>query len=131
MSVIRLRLLAAIVVITGSAFQPAWGKDIRVTFPKRSELTPVQRLNREGVDAARKHQYEKAEAIFYKAYLYDAADPFTLNNLGYISELQGKLDRAQKFYARASQQGCDARIDLSNAKQLEGKPMTYALNSLK
>jgi Flp pilus assembly protein TadD len=131
MSFSRLRYLAAIVIITGTGFHHAWGKDIRITIPKHSELTPVQRLNREGVDAVRKHQYEKAEAMFYKAYLYDAADPFTLNNLGYISELQGKLDRAQKFYALASQQGSTARIDLSNAKDLEGKPLTFALTDLK
>lgn len=130
MSVIRLRLLAAIVVIAGSGLQLSWGKDIRIVLPKHSQLTPVQRLNREGVDAVRRHQYEKAEAKFYKAYLYDAADPFTLNNLGYISELQGKLDRAQKFYALASEQGSTARIDLSNAKQLEGKPLTFALGDL-
>jgi Flp pilus assembly protein TadD len=131
MSVIRFRLLAAIVVIMGTGFHTAWGKDIRITFPKHSELTPVQRLNREGVDAVRKHQYEKAEALFYKAYLYDAADPFTLNNLGYISELQGKLDGAQKFYAMASEQGSTARIDLSNSKDLEGKPLAFALTDLK
>lgn len=131
MYVIRLRYLAAIVLITGTGFHHAWGKDIRITIPKHSELTPVQRLNREGVDAVRKHQYEKAEAMFYKAYLYDAADPFTLNNLGYISELQGKLDRAQKFYALASEQGSSARIDVSNAKDLEGKPLTSALTGLK
>lgn len=131
MSLIRLRYLAALVLITGTGFHRAWGKDIRITIPKHSELTPVQRLNREGVDAVRKHQYEKAEAFFYKAYLYDAADPFTLNNLGYISELQGKLDRAQKFYKLASEQGSTARIDLSNAKNLEGKPLTYALIDLK
>jgi Flp pilus assembly protein TadD len=131
MSVIRLRLLAAIVLITGTGFHHAWGKDIRITIPRHSELTPVQRLNREGVEAVRRHQYEKAEAMFYKAYLYDAADPFTLNNLGYISELQGKLDRAQKFYTLASEQGSTARIDLSNAKDLEGKPLTFALSDLK
>ena len=131
MSVIRLRYLAAIVLIASPGFHHAWGKDIRITIPRRSELTPVQRLNREGVDAVRRHQYEKAEAMFYKAYLYDAADPFTLNNLGYISELQGKLDRAQKFYALASEQGSTARIDLSNAKDLEGKPLTFALTDLK
>jgi Flp pilus assembly protein TadD len=90
----------------------------------------VQRLNREGVDAVKKHQYEKAAALFYKAYLYDPADPFTLNNLGYISELQGNLDRANKFYVLASEQGCNANIDRSNAKQLEGKPMKYAFASL-
>lgn len=127
----RFRLLAAIALITGTGFHYAWGKDIRITIPKRSELTPVQRLNREGVDAVRKHDYEKAEAMFYKAYLYDADDPFTLNNLGYISELQGKLDRAQKFYALASEQGSTARIDLSNVKNLEGKTLTFALADVK
>lgn len=127
----RFRVLAAIVLITATGFHHVWGKDIRITIPRRSELTPVQRLNREGVDAVRRHNYEKAEAMFYKAYLYDASDPFTLNNLGYISELQGKLDRAQKFYALATEQGCTARIDLSNAKTLEGKPLTFALSDLK
>src|SRR5665213_3594244 len=127
----QLRLLAVVAVLAVSGFQTAWARDFRVTLPRRSQLTPVQRLNREGVDAVRKHQYEKAEALFYKAYLYDAADPFTLNNLGYISELQGKLEGAQKFYAMASEQGSSARIDLSNAKGLEGKPLTFALSDLK
>jgi Flp pilus assembly protein TadD len=127
----RLGLLAVIAVIAGSGFQNTWARDLTITLPKRSELTPVQRLNREGVDAIRKHQYDKAEAIFYKAYLYDPADPFTLNNLGYTSELQGQLDRAQKFYTLASEQGSAALIDRSNQKQLEGKPVSYAFNSLK
>lgn len=104
---------------------------IRITIPKHSELTPVQRLNREGVEAVRHLQYEKAEAIFYKAYLYDPSDPFTLNNLGYIAELQGQLDRAQQFYKLASEQGSDAYIDRSNEKGLEGRRMSYALDNLK
>jgi Flp pilus assembly protein TadD len=106
-------------------------KDLRITIPRRSELTLVQRLNREGVDALRKNNYEKAEALFYKAYLFDPTDPFTLNNLGYISELRGQLDRAEKFYDLAAKQGCNAVIDLSNAKPLQGKPMMYALDTLK
>ncbi|HMD20771.1 MAG TPA: tetratricopeptide repeat protein [Alloacidobacterium sp.] len=127
----RLGLLAIIGVITGSGFHNAWASDIKITLPKHSELTPVQRLNREGVDAIRKQQYDKAEAIFYKAYLFDPADPFTLNNLGYVSELQGQVDRAQKFYALAAEQGSNAYIERSNAKELEGKPMMYALGTLK
>ncbi len=124
--------LAITAVVLGSGSLWARGlHDLTVTLPKHSKMTPVQRLNREGVAAVEKHQYEKAEVIFYKAYLYDAADPFTLNNLGYISELQGKLDRAQQFYALASEQDCDAVIDMSNKKQLQGKPMTYALTELK
>ncbi len=125
------RFFIVLAVLSVPMSQALWAHDLRVTIPGRSELTPVQRLNREGVDAIDKHQYAKAEALFYKAYLYDPADPFTLNNLGYISELQGELDRAQKFYALASEQGSRAVIDMSNSRQLEGKPMTYALTSLK
>lgn len=110
----------------------AFSKDAHVLYwPRRSQLTPVQRLNREGVDAVRKRDYEKAERLFYKAYLYDPADPFTLNNLGYISEVQGQLERAQKFYDLAAQQGSNADIDLSNEKHLEGQPMKAALIDLK
>ncbi len=100
---------------------------LRINVPKHSSLTPVQRLNREGVEAVDKHDYAKAAGFFYKAYLYDPADPFTLNNLGYISELQGETDRAERFYQLAAEQGCDADIDLSNVARLEGQPMQTAL----
>jgi tetratricopeptide (TPR) repeat protein len=116
--------------LAGSGFLSARAADLKITIPRPSQLTPVQRLNREGVEAIRKHAYDKAEAIFYKAYLYDPADPFTLNNLGYISELQGQLDRAEKFYAMATKQAVGATIALSSQKQLQGKPMTYALDNL-
>jgi Flp pilus assembly protein TadD len=104
--------------------------DLKITLPKRSEATPVQRLNREGVAAIQKQQYEKAETLFYKAYLYDPADPFTLYNLGYVSELQGQVDRAQKFYALASGQMSDAVIDRTSVRKLEGKPLKDALGNL-
>jgi tetratricopeptide (TPR) repeat protein len=109
----------------------AWaGRILKITIPKHSELTLVQKLNREGVDAAKTQQYEKAAALFYKAYLYDPPNPFTLNNLGYISELQGELDRAHKFYALAEEQGSNANIERSSAKRLEGKPMQQAFEGL-
>jgi Flp pilus assembly protein TadD len=106
-------------------------QNLKISIPKHSQLTPVQRLNREGVEAVRKQQYQRAEGIFYKAYLYDPSDPFTLTNLGYIAELQGQLDRAQHFYKLASEQGANAFIDLSNEKELQGKRMSYALDSLR
>jgi Flp pilus assembly protein TadD len=124
------RLLALTALFGLGAVQPSWAKDLKVTIPRHSELTPVQRLNRDGVEAVEKRQYEKAEALFLKAYLYDPSDPFTLNNLGYISELQGDLDRALKFYKLAAQQGSTASIDRSNTKQLEGKPIEDALNGV-
>jgi Flp pilus assembly protein TadD len=125
-----LSLLAIIAVTVGVGTPNAWAGDLKLTLPRRSELTLVQRLNREGVEAIRKRKYEKAETLFYKAYLFDPGDPFTLNNLGYISELQGQLERAQKFYELASEQATDAVIDRTNAKRLEGKPMRDAFGGL-
>jgi hypothetical protein len=128
---ISTKLIAAIAVLvaTGSAY--IWAGDtLKITIPRRSESTPVQRLNREGVEAVKRLHFDKAAALFYKAYLYDPGDPFTLNNLGYISELQGDLDSAHKFYALASEQGSTAEIDRSNMKKLEGKPMQNTFESL-
>ena len=126
----RLSLLAITAVIVALASGNARAGDIKLVLPKRSEPTLVQRLNRDGVGALLKHKYEKAERLFYKAYLFDPGDPFTLNNLGYISELQGQLERAQKFYSLASEQASDAVIDRTNTKPLEGKPMRAAFGSL-
>ena len=119
--------IATIAILT----LPAWGGDVlTIKIPRHSELTPVQKLNREGVEAVKKQRYEKAAELFYKAYLYDPSDPFTLNNLGYVSELQGELDRAHKFYQLAGEQECSATIDDSNAKGLKGKSMQVAFDSL-
>ena len=121
--------ILAIAACLGSS--PVWARSgLKITIPRRSELTPVQKLNREGVEAVRKHQFDKAGALFYKAYLFDPTDPFTLNNLGYVAELQGQLERAQSFYDLASKQGSNADIDRSNAKSLEGKPMKAAFENL-
>jgi Flp pilus assembly protein TadD len=126
-----LKLTALAATIALCSISGAWAKEGKViNIPLRSKLTPVQRLNREGVEAVKKRDYEKAEKLFYKAYLFDPADPFTLNNLGYISELQGQIERAHKFYDLAAEQGSDANIDISSAKELKGKPMKSALVDL-
>jgi Flp pilus assembly protein TadD len=126
------KILAVIAVTAGMGLQRGWGADHRIVLniPLRSRTSPVQRLNRQGVQAVRKNQYEKAEGLFYKAYLYDPADPFTLNNLGYVAELQGELDRAHRYYQLASEQGSDAPIAMSSVDALKGKPMRAAYDSL-
>jgi Flp pilus assembly protein TadD len=116
-----------VVMAAGYAPQCSAAKDLKISIPRRSKLTPVQKLNREGVEAVRKHNYKKAEQLFYKAYLFDPDDAFTLNNLGYISELQGQLDRAQRFYSLAAEQSSEAVISLASAKRVVGRPMTEAL----
>ena len=126
----RLRVLAAAGLLMASAATSAFAHDLRIVIPRHSRLTPVQKLNRDGVDAVRHHNYEKAEALFYKAYLFDPTDPFTLNNLGYVSELRGELANAEKFYKLAGEQSCDATIAMSSKKELKGKPMMVALNDM-
>lgn len=125
------KALAVVGAIAALGAAQASAKDeIALKIPLRSRMSPVQRLNREGVEAVKKNRYEKAEALFNKAYLYDPADPFTLNNLGYVAELQGQLDRAHEYYQLASEQGCDAPINLSSMSSLKGKPMQAAYDVL-
>jgi Flp pilus assembly protein TadD len=96
---------------------------MRIPLPKKSKYTPVQQLNRDGVHALQKHDIDKAKRLFYKAYLIDPDDPFTLNNLGYVSELEGDLDRAQRYYDQAKANTSDAVIDKATTQQVEGKPV--------
>ncbi|HET9407804.1 MAG TPA: hypothetical protein VFO39_11250 [Candidatus Sulfotelmatobacter sp.] len=101
--------------------------ELKITIPRESHLTPIQQLNRDGVQAVRKHEYEKAESLFYKAYLLDPDDPFTLNNLGYIAELKGQVDRAQRFYALAGEQPTSAVIDIASNDRVQGREVKEAL----
>ena len=115
----RLRSLAFVVTLATSVV--CFAQDLRITLPKRSHPTPVQQLNLDGVKAVQKHQYDKAKKLFYKAYLLDPNDPFTLNNLGYISELDGELDRAQRYYGLAADLSSDATVKKATSESVEGK----------
>src|SRR6185437_11236129 len=96
-------------------------QQIRISIPKHTRPTPVQALNRDGVKAIQKHDYGKAKKLFYKAYLLDPNDPFTLNNLGYIAELDGDVDRAQRFYQLAQDQDSSATVDRASNDKDKGK----------
>jgi Flp pilus assembly protein TadD len=128
----KLSLLVLVGVTTGWVVPLANSADraLKISIPRRGKLTPVQRLNREGVEAVQKNQFEKAESLFYKAYLFDPDDPFTLNNLGYISELKGDVERAQRFYDLASQQETEATIDRASSKTAQGKGFKEAINGI-
>lgn len=97
---------------------------LRITLPKHSYTTPVQRLNQEGVKAVNKHDLKKAERLFYKAYLLDPDNPFTLSNLGYISEVHGNVQAALRFYKLAATHETDTTIAHSSVSSLKGKPLT-------
>jgi len=100
--------------------------DLQVTIPQHSISTPSQKLNREGVAELKHRHQKKAKQLFYRAYLLDPDDPFTLNNLGYVSELEGDAERALRYYALAARHHTDAVIDQSSEATLKGKPLDEA-----
>ena len=111
----------ALTVLLGA---PSQAKDLRIPLPKKAKPTPVQNYNREGVSALEKHDYTRAKRLFYKAYLLDPNDPFTLNNLGYVAELEGDVDRAQRFYNLSAAMNSDAAVDKATAEAAKGKHVT-------
>lgn len=116
-----LKRASVLVLCAGLWLPSAYAGELRIPLPRRSSPTPVQRLNRDGVDAVKKHNLSKAKSLFYQAYLLDPDDPFTLNNLGYIAELEGEIERAQRYYTLALAQTYDARVDKATKESLEGK----------
>src|SRR5215469_2839353 len=119
--------LALVVLLGGSAF--GQHGDLRVPLPRKSPETPVQQLNRDGVKELKRGHVNKAKERFVKAYLLDPDDPFTLNNLGYIAELEGDADRALRYYELAATTPTDAVIDESSIASLKGQPVSAALQS--
>lgn len=117
----RMRVL--VLAATMGASLSVAAQDIRIPLPRRSKPTPVQRYNDEGVSALKKNKVEKAKAAFYKAYLLDPNDPFTLNNLGYVAELDGDADRALRYYDLAAANRSQAVVKRSTLKKVEGKPV--------
>ncbi len=114
-------LVLSSVLAVGLMVGIAHAGDIRINLPKRTKPTPVQKLNQDGVKAIQHHKIDQARKLFYKAYLLDPDDPFTLNNLGYISELNGDIERAQRYYELAAENTSDATIDRSTTEAYKGK----------
>jgi Flp pilus assembly protein TadD len=109
-----------------AATSQGFAGDLKVPIPRGSVSTPTQKLNREGVAELKHGHQKKATRLFYKAYLLDPDDPFTLNNLGYVAELDGDADRALRYYALAARDRTDAVIDQSSETALKGKPLDEA-----
>ena len=115
------RLLFPILGLCLFSFTVSQAQNLRIPLPKKSKFTPVQQLNRDGVDALKKHNIDRAKRLFYKAYLVDPNDPFTLNNLGYVSELEGDMERAQRYYDQALANTSDAEVDKSTSEEAKGQ----------
>ncbi len=118
------RLVAAALLTLVFVGSSAMAADLRIKIPKRTKPTPVQQLNQEGVKALSKNDIPRAKRAFYKAYLLDPDDPFTLNNLGYVAELNGEIEKAQKFYDLAAASNSNAAVVYSSNPDLKGKEVS-------
>jgi Flp pilus assembly protein TadD len=118
---VSLRALLIAIFSLLLAASTASAQQIRIPLPKRSHPTKVQELNQKGVKAVRDNHIEEAKKLFYEAYLIDPDDPFTLNNLGYIAELEGDVDRASRFYDLAAENTSEAEVYRSSEDDLKGK----------
>src|SRR6202167_5655562 len=110
--------------------RPGFASNLQIPIPQRGVSTPSQKLNREGVAELKRGHQKKAKQLFYRAYLLDPQDPFTLNNLGYVAELEGDADRALRYYALAAQEHTDALIDQSSEAARREKPLDEAFRQV-
>ena len=118
--------LATTTLVCAQAFE----RNLKIPIPERSISSPTQKLNREGVTELKHGHREKAKQLFYRAYLIDPQNPFTLNNLGYISELEGDGVHALRYYDLAERSHTDALIDQSSAAELKGRPLDEAFRKV-
>lgn len=124
-----IRLLCPVALSVMLAVGAASAQSMRIPLPKRTKPTPVQKLNRDGVAAVQKHDFEKARKLFYRAYLIDPNDPFTLNNLGYIAEIDGEIERAQRFYQLAAENASDAVVERAGDSHAEGRTVASVVTT--
>jgi Flp pilus assembly protein TadD len=123
--------VALVLAVSAAMFQdPAQAGDLKIPLLGKSEITPVQQLNRNGVKELEKHRLDKAKQLFYRAYLLDPDNPFTLNNLGYVAELEGDADRALRYYQLSSQTVSKAVIALATRPGLKGQEIGAAFATL-
>jgi Flp pilus assembly protein TadD len=75
-----------------------------------------------GVTAANKNDWPEARQDFLQAFALDPSSAFSLNNRGYVAEMDGDLESAQFFYDKARKaDDSNVRVGLSSLRSAEGK----------
>ncbi len=84
----------------------------------------VARLNLRGVSAINRNERRLGLQYFQQAYALDPNNAFTLNNMGYIAELQGDRETASFFYAKALEaRESNTRVAMAARKEVEGQKL--------
>jgi hypothetical protein len=81
----------------------------------------LARLNLRGVSALNRNDRKLARQYFQQAYKIDPANAFTLNNMGYVAELDGDRETADWFYSKAqSGDRSGRRVAVATRRDAEG-----------
>jgi tetratricopeptide (TPR) repeat protein len=99
----------------------------KVTKLLKTEETPeakVARLNLRGVSALNHNDRADARKYFQQANKLDPDNAFSLNNMGYLAELDGDRETANFYYSKAQQAGnAGTRVGVATRTDAEGKPL--------
>ena len=97
-------------------------QSLRRRLAKESEQeTRVAGLNVRGVAAANRNDLSAAAEDFRNAYRLNPGDPFTLNNIGYVAEMEGDRETAQFYYDQAQKvAGANATVGLATRRSVVG-----------
>jgi hypothetical protein len=86
--------------------------------------TRVARLNLQGVSAMNRNDHAAARKYFDQAYRLAPNNAFTLNNMGFLSEMDGDRETADFYYNKAAEaQGRSERVSVATRREVEGRPV--------
>src|SRR5579864_255432 len=106
-------------------------KALRKLMAKEETLPlRVARLNPRGVSALNRNDPQTARQDFQKAYKADPNNAFTLNNLGYMAELDGDRETADFYYAKAAEANrSNHRVDVATRADAQGELLKRVASS--
>jgi hypothetical protein len=82
----------------------------------------IARLNVRGVAALNHNDPASAKQFFQEAYKLDPTNAFSLNNMGYVSELEGDRETAETYYEDARKAAdANAKVTYATRREAEGQ----------
>ncbi|HUS19057.1 MAG TPA: tetratricopeptide repeat protein, partial [Terriglobales bacterium] len=97
---------------------------------EQSVEAKVARLNLRGVSALNKNNRVAARGFFQEAIKLDPNNAFSLNNMGYVSELDNDRESANYFYAKAKNaDGNGESVGMATRRAAEGRPVGAVADS--
>jgi tetratricopeptide (TPR) repeat protein len=86
-------------------------------------------LNMRGVSAINHNDWHDASQDFLQAYSLDPNSAFSINNRGYVAEMDGDLETAEFFYEKARRaQDANVPVGLATRRSAEGMKLFEVVN---